>query len=272
MNTLAELNPDSRDDNIKFYENGHKYEILTDMKNKYTSVTTWTKSHFGKFNPDQIIRYMMKSDKWKPGHKYWGLTSEEIKKGWDLLGATESAAGTELHYEIECFMNNIKLSKNDTQARLLELNNFPNTKIEWGYFLKFIEDHPHLKPFRTEWMVYDEEIKIAGSIDMVYENPDYTLSIYDWKRSKEIVTNGYNKFASTSCINHIPDSNFWHYTLQLNTYKTILEKKYNKIIKELFLVRLHPNNENNTYELISVPLLTTEMEFLYNSRKSIKKT
>jgi hypothetical protein len=268
-NTLALINIHERDNNIKFYENGHKYEILTDKESKYTSVTTWTKSHFGKFYADSIIRNIMKGKDWKEGHKYWGLTAEEIKKSWNDNGAAESAEGTRLHFEIECFMNNEKIQKDDTHNEILELNkNLTNQSLEWSYFLKFIEDHPYLKPFRTEWMVYDEDIKIAGSIDMVYENKDGTLSIYDWKRSKEISKKGYNKFAKTSCISHLPDSNFWHYAIQLNTYKMILENKYNKIVKELFLVRLHPNNDEKTYDLISIPLLKAEMEKLVDVRKS----
>jgi ATP-dependent exoDNAse (exonuclease V) beta subunit len=88
---------------------------------------------------------------------------------------------------------------------------------------------PHLKPYRTEWTVYHEDLKLAGSIDMVYENPDGTLSIYDWKRSKDITRiNNFNKYALTECISHMPDANFWHYSLQLNTYKAILEKNYGK--------------------------------------------
>ena len=64
---------------------------------------------------------------------------------------------------------------------------------------KFVKDHPQLKPYRTEWMIFDEDLKLAGSIDMVYENPDGTLSIYDWKRSKDISkVNGWNKFAKQS--------------------------------------------------------------------------
>ena len=48
-------------------------------------------------------------------------------------------------------------------------------------FTEAVKDHPELKPYRTEWTIYDEDLKISGSIDMIYENPDGTLSIYDWK-------------------------------------------------------------------------------------------
>jgi hypothetical protein len=131
---------------------------------------------------------------------------------------------------------------------------------EWCYFLKFVDDFPHLKPYRTEWLVYNEDWKLSGSIDMVYENEDGTLSIYDWKRSKEIIrVNNFNEYSCTDSICHLPNTNFWHYSLQLNTYKSILEAKYDKKIKDLYLVRLHPNNEDETYELIDVPILHTPL-------------
>jgi len=118
-----------------------------------------------------------------------------------------------------------------------------------------------MKPYRTEWIIYHEDKKLAGSIDMVYENEDGTLSIYDWKRSKEITRiNKWNKYAITREICEIPDTNFWHYALQLNTYKMILEEKYNKVVRDLYLVRLHPDAEENNYELIQIPDLQAELK------------
>jgi ATP-dependent exoDNAse (exonuclease V) beta subunit len=140
--------------------------------------------------------------------------------------------------------------------------------LEWKYFINFVRDYPDLKPFRTEWLVYNEDVKISGSIDMVYENPDGTLSIYDWKRAKNITRiNNFNKFALYAPVCHLPDSNFWHYALQLNTYKAILEQKYEKTIKDLFLVRLHPDAEEKNYELIPLPDLKREIKELFSERK-----
>jgi ATP-dependent exoDNAse (exonuclease V) beta subunit len=117
-------------------------------------------------------------------------------------------------------------------------------------------------------MIFDEDLKLAGSIDMVYENPDGTISIYDWKRSKDISKiNTWNKFACNPLICHMPDSNFWHYALQLNTYKAILERKYEKTVTKLCLVRLHPDIEEKTYELLDVPILTKEIQELFEERE-----
>ena len=285
---LCVRNAHPRDKNIKFEEEGHKYTIYNDNGNDntglgssgYTSVTTWVHTHFPHFDADSIIGRMMSGKAWKPGHKYWGLTASEIKDLWNTKRDDACGAGTKLHYEIECFMNSKVLIFDYTHLELLYQHNilikydkrYLDFGIEWSYFLKFVSDFPQLKPYRTEWMIYHEDAKIAGSIDMVYENPDGTLSIYDWKRSKDITSeNTWNKYALHPVVAHIPDTNFWHYALQLNTYKYILEDKYGKKIRELNLVRIHPDNPAKTYEVISVPIMTREMIdlFLELKKKSV---
>ena len=270
--SITNLHP--RDANIQFFELGHKYSILTDPHNKYTSVTTWNHTHFPHFDADEVINSMMKGKGWKEGHKYWGLTPEQIKSQWNSNKSFVADSGTNLHFQIECFMNNSQILSSYTNKELYEfyMENYSSIHdslpLEWQYFINFIKDHPDLKPYRTEWLIYDEDIKIAGSIDMVYENPDGTLSIYDWKRAKIITRiNNFNKFAIHPIICNLPDSNFWHYTMQLNTYKSILEAKYAKVIKDLFLVRLHPDAIEKNYELISLPILRAEIEDLFQERK-----
>ena len=270
---LKSLNSHERDENIKFYEVGHKYEIVTDTNSKYTSVTTWNHSHFPHFNPDEIIQNMMKSKSWKEGHKYWGLTPEQIKIMWNKNRDNAAGAGTNIHYQIECFMNNPNIQPKYTHKELydkyfLEETIPKNNSLEWIYFLQFLKDTPNLKPYRTEWMIYHEELKLAGSIDMVYENEDGSLEIYDWKRSANITKiNTWNKFALTKSICHLPDSNFWHYALQLNTYRKIIQEKYGKQVTRLCLVRLHPDCEEETYELLNVPILEKEICDLFEERK-----
>jgi ATP-dependent exoDNAse (exonuclease V) beta subunit len=271
---LSKKNLHPRDTNIKFFEGEHKYVILSDPDSKYTSVTTWNHTHFPHFDADEVITSMIKGKGWKEGHKYWGLTPEQIKSQWNSNRDAVAGAGTNMHFEIECFMNDKRFKFDYTNKELYELYisdhklTHQTKTLEWKYFINFIKDFPHLKPYRTEWTIYHEDVKIAGSIDMIYENPDGTLSIYDWKRSKIITRiNNFNKFALTPSICHLPDSNFWHYALQLNTYKVILEQKYGKKIKNMFLVRLHPDAEEKTYELIELPNLSKDIEELFEERK-----
>jgi ATP-dependent exoDNAse (exonuclease V) beta subunit len=268
---LSSQNAHPRDAHIQFQEEGHKYTITTDLSSKYTSVTTWAHSHFPHFDADAVITSMMKGKNWNPTNKYWGLTPAQIKQQWSQNGKEVAAAGTQLHYRIECFMNNTVLPPRYTHQDLLNLTLEPSSQDapEWRFFLEFVRDYPHFTPYRTEWLIYDEQVKISGSIDMVYENrEDGTLSIYDWKRSKSIdKTNGWDKCAITDCISHLPDSNFWHYSLQLNIYKTIIERNYGKRVSSLYLVRLHPDHPRKTYELLKVPFLEQEMIDLFDLKK-----
>lgn len=247
MDFLAKANPHERDDHIEFDEPTHTYTI--DGDSTFTSVTTWNHTHFKEFDADAIIANMMNSHRW-PSNKYFGMTPDEIKAAWDKNRHEAATAGTKMHYDIECYYNDIDVE---------------NDSVEFKYFMEFVVDHPDLMPYRTEWTVYDKELKLAGSIDMVYENEDGTLRIYDWKRSKGIVRNKqFEEYSTKECISHIPDTNFWHYALQLNTYKAILEKNYDKKVTELKLVCLHPIQK--TYQLIDVPELTEEMEELFKHR------
>lgn len=69
------------------------------------------------------------------------------------------------------------------------------------------------------------------------------------------------------CIEHLPDSNYWHYCLQLNTYKAIIEEKYGKKVDEMYLVCLHPENKNKSYQRIKVEDLQKEVGELFKLRK-----
>ena len=100
---LAQTNPHPRDLRIHFDEGPHIYTI--DGKSDYTSVTTWNHSHFQQFDADAIITKMMTSPKWSQ-NKYFGKTPDEIKEMWEANRDQAAKAGTEMHYDIECFYNN----------------------------------------------------------------------------------------------------------------------------------------------------------------------
>ena len=180
---------------------------------------------------------MMAADNW-PKSKYFGKTAAEIKKGWNDNGALASGSGTAVHLAIEQFLHgHPELIKSD----VLE------TK-EWKYFTNFWNDvSGDLVPYRSEWEVWSDEHKLAGQIDMVfYRKSDNSYVIYDWKRSKEIKMDNTFKNDSTGYgpVEHLPNANYWHYTLQLNVYRWFLETFYNLKISDMYLVIVHPDNNN----------------------------
>ena len=292
---INELNKHERDALIEFEAGPHKYTCGGEAD--YMSVTTWLHSHFKQFDADAIIKKMMSNEERFKKSPYYGKTAEEIKRQWDQRRDEAAAAGTAMHAAIEKYYLGGGGDNNN--------NNLPK------HFLDFIKDHPDLKPYRAEWMIFNEDIRLAGSIDLVVGGnpPDPTLraspplnsndskaaepeggveggllsplgveglrswrgasaplALFDWKRCKKIEkTNGFGEFALTECIDHLPDTNFWHYALQLNTYKAILELKYKKKVSKMCLVCLHPNLP--TYQLLTVPDLSNEIAALFALRK-----
>lgn len=276
---LEKRNAHKRDAKLNFNAKYHSYQVIGDTS-KYTSVTKIVHSQFPVFNADDVISKMMKGKNWKPGHKYWGMTPEQIKTLWTSGNTQKSNQGTSLHENIEMFMNQDLVDENDTpidydhqtlyECYLEELDAGEcadkGSSVEWLHFLRFIKDHPTLTPYRTEWKVFHEELKLAGAIDMLYKNDDGTYSIYDWKRCGEIKKENNFENGITPFTSHIPHSNFWHYSLQLSTYKRILELKYDVKIRDMFLVKLHPDSSD--YELIQANDMSQEVNDIFNARKS----
>lgn len=169
--------------------------------------------------------------------------------------------------------------KNTTKNRInYSLSNkdlFKNTKFipEWLQFMQLIRDKPSIKPYRTEWKIWHEDIGICGSIDFVCENDDGTHSLLDWKRTHKDLNpqmkyKSYFPFGSFACnpiIGHMPNNEYSKYSLQLNLYKYILESKYGLKIKDMTLVKFHPDNSYGNYELIPVEDLSEEINDLVAS-------
>ena len=250
-NLLSEVNKHPFDDRIKFREKDHKYWI-DDNDENLISVTTFIHLFFGEFNTEHIINNILSSHKMKdPTYKYFNMTFDEIKISWAQNAKISSDAGTNLHADIEHFYNNLPVI---------------NESVEFKQFLNFYEKHQHLRPYRTEWMIFSELLRITGSVDIIFKNEDGKLIIGDWKRSKEIKKVGYNQAVAKFPFQHLPDCNFYQYSLQLNLYRTILERFYNEKVDSMFLVICHPDNENGDYQKLDVKRMDIEADYLIDFR------
>lgn len=254
INYLANLNAHDKDSNITFINDGHIYTVCYDNKNdsSFLSVTTLIHKFINKFNTDIIINNIVNGKNFLIG-PYAGMSKEQIKQKWSNDGIVSREKGTVLHYDIECKYNNIEVN---------------NISLEYQYFLNFYNDNYNLKPYRTEWLIYSIKYKIAGSIDMTFMREDGIIDIYDWKRIIKIeTTSKYNKWLIPTYLQHLPDTNYWHYALQLNIYKYILVNEYGINVDGLYLVCLHPNNNN--YKKIKLPNLQNEVYDILKEREKL---
>ena len=239
MKYLEKMYAHERDKLLKFDSETHTY-IVNNVY--YKSVSTIIASLFDKFDADACIRNMIESKNWV-NHELFGKSVEEIKEIWARRNQKAMEEGVRLHEDIENYLNKITVD---------------NKSIEYQYFLNFIAEQK-LNVYRTEWRIFHEGFRFAGTIDMCSKNQDGTLSIYDWKRSKSIKRFNSFKYAKVKGLHHIMDTNFYHYVLQLNLYKFILEEKYDFKVTKMYLVCLHPENKNNDYLVYTVPFMSKEI-------------
>ena len=78
--------------------------------------------------------------------------------------------------------------------------------------------------------------------------------------TRRIAPNG-----ACTTLQHLPNTKYWGYALQLNVYRHILETQYGKTVIGLFLVGLHPDLDG--YQLEDVPMLRQETEEVFAMRK-----
>jgi len=264
---LAKDNAHLRDKFIVFDEEPHKYYVKGISKG-WTSVTSVVHEFFPEFDAEAAATRIVGLPGFKTDEKYAkyqhllfdkdGVQPSEndvksrIVKYWKSKGELAAKLGTKLHRSIELFFNQEEV-ENESEEYLKHFN-------------EFCKAHAHLEPYRTEWMVYSEEDMVCGSIDIVMRDKfSGELVIIDWKRVTKLSTNGYGK-KGLGPLAHLDDTNFVHYSLQLNLYRYILETYYNvKISGGLRLVVLHPSNP--TFQVYDAWDLQDEIKTILKTKK-----
>ncbi len=233
-----------RDRNVTFRKADHLYIV---DGTPLDSVTTFVKNCFPEFDSEFHAKRKAEA---------LGITNEEVLEMWDKKGRESRDKGTAMHEKIESYYLGKPVSTDET----FELFKIFANKIS-------------LKPYRTEWAVYDWEQKIAGTIDFVdYQNGEYI--IYDWKRSDKLIAkNGlpiknsqYGEKALPP-IDYLDNSPYYHYALQLSLYKYILEKNYGITVSKLRLGIFHPSY-NKPY-VLEMPYLKNEIDTLFGLRSEV---
>ncbi len=261
-----QLNRHERDERLHFDAREHVYTIDGQV---FRSVTTIVEDQFEKFDAD-----------------YWaekkaldlGLTPDEIKAQWAHKGEIARTLGTQMHEKIERYYLGLPSSPPPQGGRLRAGEPSPSGELEGGQggldetyqlFLRFTRQY-HLTPYRTEWAIFDEDSRVAGTLDFL-DLQDGVFTIYDWKRSNKILYQGQpdtvSRFGKTALqpIGHIPDTTYWHYALQVSIYRYILEKNYHIRTAAGRLAIFHP--DYGRPHVVEVPYLREEAIAVLQHRK-----
>lgn len=181
---------------------------------------------------------------------------EESLTKWERIGCMASEVGTFMHEQTEHYFQKGFFDTEYTFRFHGEEEQVSITK-EKQHFLHFVEDFK-ISPYRQEWPVYDTDLNIAGTIDLICRNEeDGSFTIFDWKRSGKVVNpqgqpivEGFNGKMSINGI-HLPDTSFYHYCIQQNLYRYMLEAHYGIRVRAMNLVVLCPDYP--TYYVAQVP-------------------
>ena len=146
------------------------------------------------------------------------------------------------------------------KGNYININKKVSIKDEITYFTNFLRNN-NIKPFRTEWHIFDLELGIAGTIDLLCRNGN-GFDMYDWKRSRKASPNETVWRNGKNGLNHVPDINYYHYAIQQNLYRYILEKNYGIVINNMSIVVLHPIY--NDYRKYVIPKMDKEIRIIIN--------
>lgn len=235
-------NAKKRDKRIKFYSEEHIYTI---DGVPVPSASTIISKFFPEFDAAR------RAENLSTRNPLYGLPVNEIVKIWKDRGIEAANKGTFLHEQIENYYLQQPYEETD----------------EFYQFLNFVNEHNNIRPYRSEWRIFDETHNIAGTIDLLVENDIGSYDIYDWKRSKKVV-NPYNGQVikedtwgniGIGILQHIDDTSYNRYELQQNLYRQILEANYDIKINNMYLIVMHTDEGYTNYHKVRVPHLTNEI-------------
>lgn len=195
-----------------------------------------------------------------------GMSKDKIIEEWDLHRERARATGIFLHKEVAAFFtgSNMKGSFRFTfNGKYYQADEIINIEKEESLFRQFISQNP-LQVYRTNFLVADSTWRLAGRVAFIGKCSDgYVL--YDWKRRNGITDKYGNAITEnafdqkgTNGLENIWDTPFWHYALQLNLYRAILEKNHHLKICNIYLIDISPQRDN--FAKIPIPLLDNELK------------
>lgn len=166
--------------------------------------------------------------KWLPKKaKERKITEQELKSEWELKAEISTTTGTHFHKFMEESLSGKEFILRDADVKdYLREDVFSRYNVLINQGAKFIQDtRSTLFPVKTEFIVGYED-KIAGQIDaLVYNKVSKSLEIYDWKTNKDIRCWNIWHNRMLPPFNNLEECELNTYSLQLSTYKSLLQKQ-----------------------------------------------
>ena len=237
-----------------FYESTHQYFYYD--KPVKQSVTQFIEQFFEPFDKMKV------SEKYAKKHN---LSQEDVLADWEKKGNISSTAGTIIHKYLEDYARGKVFDIDYSLAQQLNIEEEVRERVSHliKQAKKFHDETLNkLIPIQCEYTVGIDDL-LAGNIDLLCWNVKAgEFQIWDYKNLKEFTShNKYNKKALRE-FSQYDDCHLTHYSLQLNLYKCMLERKLGIKIGGCYLV--HFSNTGSDYKIYECYDLQNECNQVLN--------
>lgn len=244
---------------MNFNEEKHSY--VDETGQVYNGVTKIIHSLFPKFDAERIAGFVARKR---------GCPRQEVLDEWESKRKASSEFGDKIHAYAESLLTKQKFEDDyDRNTDAYHDKEAPYMKQVKKLVPKLLKFYDLLG---AEKIIFSPENKLSGTIDILMRNKRTgQLALFDWKTNEEIRPSNKHKPTQSGLygLSHILDSNFWHYVIQLNTYRMMLVKEgyYPDTDYELAIFHVR-ENEIIPYRL---PLLEKEALYIMESSKNLKE-
>lgn len=253
MNIPTEFFTDFND--LTYYDEPHKYML---DGQELLSVTTMIHEYHEPFDEEYWSQYKAQE---------YNLTQEEVKRAWRFINKKGTMKGSIIHDYAENLLLN-KVFKYP-EIEIISEFGFDPIKVEYEITKKHVDKFcadtkGKLIPVKTELVMYDRESLVGGMADLIFYNVKAgEYQIWDHKTNKEF-THQNPERRLTGDLYMLEDSDLNIYSLQLSTYKHILEKNTGIKFGKSYVVWY--SHKNPKYEIIEMKNHSYYVDIMMNNR------
>jgi hypothetical protein len=215
---------------VSFIESSHQYWIGN--KQRLTPVSNVISKVVPPFDPDgEILKKCAERE---------GITEFELKQQWEQKKNDACLIGTKFHSEAEMVINGCEQyienkSDNLSQVSLVLMKHLSNI-------------------IGTEIIVFDKNLGISGTIDLITLDNAKGLIIWDWKTNDKIDEEGYGYLLPP--LDSLKNSAYNKYMLQMGIYRYLLELNGFEVDS---MNLIHIPKGKNEHTIISIPYMKDQI-------------
>ncbi len=241
---------------ITFYDEPHKYFL---NNRELISVTTLIHQYQEEFNENYWSNYK--------GEQFH-ISQREILRAWKFINNKGTIKGSAIHDYTENLFQNKKFQyPKDMIIKEFGfdpvINEYNITKRHVNNFYNDV--HGKLIPIKTEYVVYDKELMIAGMLDILFYNVKMKeFQIWDWKTNKDFTTDCKERHLIRDLF-VLEDCDLELYSLQMEMYKQIIQRNIPIKLGKSYIVWFSHNNDN--YKIIETKDRSYYVSLIFENRK-----